>query len=686
MNLEKLFDPNSIAVVGVSSEPDKIGSIIASNLLDLGYSGKVFLVNPKYDNLLGRKCYKSLLEIEEEVDLAVIAVPAAVVNDLIKEASQKVENFVVISSGFAETGEEGKQREKELSEIAKANDLNILGPNCLGFINVSKKLNASFAKGMPKPGKAAFISQSGALIAGLMDIAFGKGFGFSKLISIGNKVVIDESALADYLASDNDTEMAVLYLEGIKNGANLVKNFSKLAAKKPVFILRTGQTEKGRKAIASHTAALSRPSKIMKPILNELGVFQINTFNELSNLVQFYESLNDLKNVTVVTNAGGAGVLAAEAYELNNIELARLSSGLKDTLKNALPAESSVENPVDLLGDAETDRYEKVLDILGGSEEIDAVHIILTPQRQTPVDEIAEAIVNFSKSTDKKIFVSFIGEQSVEKARKKIEQAGIISFNFPDEAACTAGKFVRFGESEKKTYAPPKIDEDRKNKADSILSRIDNRKVLNFNESSALLENYDLSGVQGILIEKLRDLADNEKMIEFPCVVKVDNADILHKTDEKALVLGIKNLSELEKAAQELLEKFEGSRLVIQPMVESGLELLVGAVRDETFGPVITVGLGGIYTEQFNLVDYLLPTDDLKRIAEFLKNSKIGFLFDGARGQKPYNSKELAKIISKISALVSENDKISEFDINPLIIYNDGREARLVDVKIILKG
>lgn len=682
MDLKTFFNPQSVAVVGASGEPGKIGNIIAKNLLELGYQGQVFLVNPNHQKLLEKRCYKSLLEIKEKIDLAIVAIPAELVVPVISESAGKVKNFVVISSGFSETGEEGIKREKELKKIAQSQNLNILGPNCLGLIIPRLKLNASFASGMPEEGKIALISQSGALAVGLMDMAEKRGMRFSKIISVGNKMELSETELLKYLGQDKDTGVIGIYLEGIKDGTQFIKIAQEVSQKKPVVVLKAGKTEAAREAIASHTGALAGNVEIIKAVFKKAGILEADTLEDFFDLLSLASLVkNSLNNneVAIVTNAGGPGVLAADALKGKIIELTDINLEVKKKLRSFLPKESSVENPIDLLGDALEDRYEKTLEIIDKHSKAGSAICILTPQDQTPVDKIAEVIINFQKKTAKIVVAVFIGEDRVEKAIQKLRENNVAVFSFPESAVAALNVFWKWDNSRRAKLVKAEI---KKNgggirKIIEIINRAkkEDRKALYFPEAKEVMKAYGVNTV---------DCFDMKSVSKFPVTLKVDSDKILHKTDKKGLILDIKSQKEFEKALNKMRRDFPGEKLIVQPMLERKVELILGIKKDPTFGPVLVYGLGGIYTEVFKMADFLVPPLSAEEIKNNLRESKIGFLFRKTRGQNPYDANEIAKIIRGVSQLAQEVGVINELDINPLLVYNDGRKATAVDVKIII--
>ena len=686
MSLSNLFNPKSIAIVGASEEEGKVGNVVAKNILQLGYQGDIFLVNPKHEELLGQKCYKNLNEIESQVDLAILVIPAKFVNDVIKKSANKIKNYIVISAGFAEINEEGKNREKELLEIAQKYELNILGPNCLGFIIPSLKLNASFAGGLPEEGNIAFVTQSGALAVAMMDAAKSYDFKFSQIISIGNKMQIDEAGLLEYLEKDEKTKVIGLYLEGIKDGQKFIEAVRNLS--KPVVVLKAGKTEKAQKAIASHTGALAGNAEITNAVFKNANIIQAETLEEFFNLLHLISFCDApfSPEVAVVTNAGGAGVLTTDAFSGKTLRLSEFPEEAKKHLRQFLPEESSVENPIDLLGDAREDRYEQALEVINWQKNTSSIICVLTPQDQTPVGRIASRIIEFKKKTKKVVAAVFVGGERVEIPVTKLRFANIPCFSFPEQAVAALDKYYQWNISQveasprlNRGEASTGINTERKNKVLEIIQKVkmEKREALLFGEAKEVMEMYGV---------KVADYwnADSADKAEFPAVVKVDSDKVLHKTDKQGLILNIKNQEELRIAIEKIKADFPGENIIIQPMQPIQTELIIGVKKDATFGSVVVYGLGGIYTEVFKMVDFLVSPQNQKEIEKSLKESKIKFLFEATRGQKLYNLEEMAGILWGVSCLAREIAEIKELDINPLLVYNDSKEAVAVDVKIII--
>jgi acetyltransferase len=683
-NLENLFNPKSIAIVGATEEKGKVGNALSENILNLGYSGDVFLVNPKHQTLFEKKCYSALEEIEEDVDLAIIAIPAKFVSEVIKNASGKVKNFVIISAGFSEIGGEGAEREKEILEIAEKNNLNILGPNCLGFIIPKIKLNASFAGGLPKSGNISLVSQSGALITAFMDIFKSESPGFSNIISIGNKMQIKESDLFEYLAEDSETKVIGIYIEGIKDGKKFRELAQKISKIKPVVILKAGKTEKAQEAIMSHTGALAGSEEVIKALFEKTGVIQTRNLNDFLNTLKLI-SLADPpinENVAIITNAGGPGVLTTDTFSNKKIKLAEISENTKKELREFLPEESSVENPIDLLGDAQEDRYDKALEIID-RENVGSIVCVLTPQENTPVEKISEKIVEFKNKTKKPVAAVFLGGEKINKAADLFKKSGIPNFSFPEEAIRALDNYYKWNEARGKNreIEPVSGTSERKEEAAQIIKKVrsDVRSLLSFSESKELIDIYEINAVKYQEVNP-----NNELEIEFPMVMKVESDKIFHKTDKQGVILNIKDEVEFKGAYESISKRFPGEKIIIQPMQKIQTELIIGIKKDETVGPVVVFGLGGIYTEIFKMVGFLLPPANLNEIKEVIEKSPISFLFKKQRGQNPYNLDDIAKIISKVCLLAEEIKEIKELDINPLLIYNDERPSLAVDVKVII--
>ncbi|HPN54796.1 MAG TPA: acetate--CoA ligase family protein [Candidatus Moranbacteria bacterium] len=685
-NLDLLFDPQSIAIVGASNKKGKIGTIIAENISKLGYGGKTYLINPSYKFLGFKRCFPSLSAVKKEIDLAIICVPAKFVFDVVKDGAKNVKNFVIISAGFSEIGKEGAKREQKLLDFAKKNKLNILGPNCLGFINPTIDLNASFAAGMPKKGNVAFVSQSGALIVALLDKAKEENLGFSKVISIGNQMQVDEAELLEYLSENEETKVIGMYLEGIRDGQKFLRIARKVSHKKPIVILKAGKTEKAQEAISSHTGALAGSDLVTDAAFKDAGIVRADTLEDFFDLLRIMSFSEAPKNnqVSVITNAGGAGVLATDAFKDKDIALAEFDEKTKKIFAKHLPAEASVHNPIDLLGDADSDRYQNILlDLKKGKPG--SVVCILTPQQQTPVDEIAKIIALAKEKNKMPVNAVFIGGERVKSGIAHLKRKNVPTFESPEDCILALDKYYQWDAFRKEKQEAEKyaIDAERRKKVSTIIqnARREKRAALCFSEAAEVMREYGIdSGKFWIVSENGEKPGEND----FPLAVKIDSDKVLHKSDKQGVILNIKNQAELEEAIKKLNQNFPGEKILLQPMQQNKTEIILGIKKDPIFGPIVVYGLGGIYTEIFHLVDFLVPPLSPDSIKKQILSGKIKFLFEGARGQAAYDAGEFAKIIKGIMDFAAENNEIQGFDINPLFIYNDGRKASAVDIKIII--
>ncbi|MFA5993711.1 MAG: acetate--CoA ligase family protein [Parcubacteria group bacterium] len=684
--LGTMFNPQSIAVVGASPEAGKIGNVLVKNILEFGYAGQVFLVNPKYDNLFEQPCFQSLSDIAEPVELAIIALPAKLVVSVIAAASDKVKNFIVISAGFSETDEDGKERELQLHNLAQEKNLHILGPNCLGYILPEIRLNASFAGGMPEAGNIAFVSQSGALAVAIMDIARQENIKFSSIISVGNKMQLDETELLEHLAADEKTKVIGMYLEGIKDGQKFLEVAQRVSKIKPIVILKAGKTAQAQKAISSHTGALAGSDAIMEAVFEKAGVLRANNLEEFFSLIELISYVDFPRNnkVALVTNAGGPGVLTTDAFGGKRMELENFSQETKNRLREFLPHEGSVENPIDLLGDAMEDRYSRALEILE-NQVSDTIVCILTPQDQTPVARIADIIIEHKNKSTKKIVTIFIGGERVEKEIRRMKENGVVNFAYPDQAIGAIDAFYEWGQRKEKNIPVQSIaiNEERQLQMQAIIQKAkdENRGALLFSEAKEIMAQY------GIPTPYTVDIHDGEVLpgsVEFPVVMKVNSDKVLHKTDKQGLILNIKNQEELEQAYATLRGNFPGENFIIQAMLENKTELILGIKKDSVFGSIVVFGLGGIYTEVFQMVNFLVYPESVEEVRAAIIQSKIKFLFEETRGQAPYDIQELAEILFGLAQLAREIEEVAELDINPLFIYNNNKKAVAVDVKIII--
>lgn len=688
--LESFFNPCSIAIVGASPYKGKMGNVLLRNIHSAGWKGRIFCVNPGHKKIGEFACFSKLGDIRKDVDLALIAIPAPFIFEAIRsgaEADPKISNFVVISAGFKETGPDGKKREEELIELAKKYKLNILGPNCLGFINPKIRLNASFTTGNFKAGKVSIVSQSGALGVALLDWTENLSLGFSKVISIGNKADLDENIIADYLARDKFTQALAFYLEDIKNGPAFISSIGEIIKKKPVFVLKAGKNTVGQKAISSHTGSLAQDEAVISAIFEKIGVIEAKNIAEFQDLLLYTssDSVPKIKEVIIVTNAGGPGVLAADfAGKSKTIKLLDFPHNFKEDLRKDLPENASAENPIDVVGDATPERYKKVLEKISQKYSNHPILVILTPQSQTDPEKVAKILVSL-KNKFPVLTTCFMGGVKIQRAMEYLHQNGVANFETPERALAVIEKLIRFNSFRKqqiKNIIPKEIR--LKYKVNSILQSVKSqkRRMLYWDEASKIFESY------GQKLAPSMSFADEKtilfKKIKYPCALKTDDPKIIHRWDKKAVILNIQNERELKIAFRKILKATGAKNLLVQPMAEPGLELIFGLKRDPSFGPVIVCGLGGTFTEIWKDRIILIPPVSIKEIRDKLRKLQIFPILKGYRRDKGYNLSEITTIIQALQNIATENPDISAIDINPAVVYNNGSPCRILDAKVYL--
>jgi len=687
--LEKLFSPKSIAIVGASPKREKLGNILVRNILGGGWKGKLYFVNPKYSRKRS-EYYANLGELKRPVDLALVAIPAPMVNDILQEGAlskPKIENFVVISAGFSETGEKGKKIEDDLKMIAKKHQLNILGPNCLGFINTSENLNATFTDARVEKGKIAVVSQSGALEVALLDWAEEHKAGFSKAISIGNKSILGENEILSYLSKDKATGAVALYLEDIKDGAAFISATFGSGCQKPIAVIKAGKSKAGQKAIASHTGSLAQDENIVQAVFEKFGIIQAGSVEEFQDIISYleYNKIPQKKEIIIVTNAGGLGVLAADFLGSSaGLRLLDIPEKTKKMLENILPVGASSGNPIDILGDAPPERYRAVIGILAKNFKHFPLLVLLTPQNQTNPLAVAK-ILGYYRKMFPSLSASFVGGTKIKKALEELEKKKIPNFESPERAlAAIRGTF-----SQKNcrrdifsSVARKKIH--LKMKTNRILEKVklEKRNLLFWNETRDIFREYKVALIEAQTAKQAKKV--DFRKIKFPCVLKTDEPGIAHRWDKKAVALNIRNRKELETAWKKIKKATKATNFLVQPMAKPGLEMIIGMKRDRDFGPVIVAGWGGTFTEIFKDSVIFVPPLTAYGIRKKIERLEIYPVLKGYRGEKGYNIGEITEIVLALQRIAAENPDISQIDINPAILYNNGRHYQTLDAKIYL--
>jgi len=696
LNFDNFFCPRSVAIIGASREEGKVGNTIVENMINSGYKGKLFLINPRADKIHNIKCYKSILDTPIDTDLVIIVIPSKYVSKVIEQCAEKNTKWaIIISAGFKESGIKGAKMEKRLIEKAKYYGIRILGPNCLGIINSNCPINASFSPNMPKKGVIGFISQSGALGTAILDWARTNKIGLSKFVSLGNKADISENDLLEDWADDDKTKVITVYMEGVKNGKDFLRISSKVSKKKPVVIIKAGNTNAGAKAVSSHTGTLAGSSKAYDAAFKQAGVIRAKTIKDLFNyaIALSNQPLPKGKRIAIITNAGGPGIMATDACEENNITMANLKSETIDKLKEFLPETASFYNPIDVLGDALADRYRKTLEVVIKDKNIDAILILLTPQAMTQSLKTAMSIIEVVEKTKKKmpVFTSFMGGFEVKKGIDLLMRKGIPNFDIPEEAVYTLKVLMYYSDwISKKTDPIVEFDvNEKKVKEIFDICRNDGRLELGEMESREILKAYKIDVPKAELARDVNEAKKITRKIGYPVVLKIVSPVILHKTDVGGIKIGIENEKELEENYDQILwnvkkhmpdAKIRG--ILVQEMIKSKKETIIGMNRDPQFGPVVMFGLGGIYVEILKDVSFRIAPISRKVAKEMVEEIKTINLLKGTRGEKPSDIESIIEILIRFSQLVTDFPEIIEMDINPLFVKERGKGSIAGDARI----
>lgn len=686
-----ILNPSSIAVIGASATPGKVGHDILKNLLTQGFAGTVYPVNPKGGEILGAAVYVSMKDLPAVPDLVVIVIPAIAVPDALTQCGEKgIKNVVVISAGFGEVHtDEGKKLEAELVSIANKYQINLVGPNCLGIVRPHAKMNASFAKDMPPAGSVALVSQSGATAVALMDAAPSSGIGLSAMISIGNKAIIDESTWLQILAEDNETKVIGFYLESIKDGRKFLEIAQKVAHKKPIVLLKAGVSEHGGKAASSHTGALAGSDAAIDALCAQTGIHRARSAEELFDLLAVLSTQPTLptSNIGIITNAGGPGILATDAAEAVHLNMPALSDKIVAALKPKLPAAAGMVNPIDVIGDAGADRYEAAIDACQADPSIDGLVIILTPQVMTPCNDIAELIIRKQKeSTLMPIVTCFMGGTSVEEAKKILRAGGIPCFETPERAVRAMKALVSKPHGSVRAESTIMQPHPRRGAAMTF----DRSGLLDEQTTVDLFAHYNLPLPKQALATTAEEAVHCAEQIGYPVIAKISSPDILHKTDVGGVRANLKNatdviaaFNDITKNVKENMPTAPVSGILIQQFLPVGNEFIVGAIHDPSFGPLIMAGLGGIYTELFKDTAFRIAPVSEADAYKMLSELTSWKLLLGMRGKARADIDALASLIAKVSQMVMDNPSIKELDLNPVLVGSDG--IVIADAKVVIE-
>lgn len=695
-NLDVIFKPKSIAIIGASRRRGTVGREILYNLVRYGFNGAVYPVNPNALYIQSIKCYSSVLDIPDPVDLAIIVVPKKIVLDVAEECGKKgVKGLIVISAGFKEIGEKGVKLEKKLVRIVKKYGMRLIGPNCMGVINTSPeyRMNATFAPSLPPLGKVSFISQSGALGVIILNLAETLNIGLSKFASMGNKADVSANDLLEDFENDPNTELILMYLESFGNPRKFTKIARRLARKKPIIAVKAGRTTQGAKAASSHTGALASLDVATDALFEQCGVIRVTSIEELFDYASAFSSqpLPKGNKVAIVTNAGGPAIMTTDAVVNLGLEMSVFEENTKKKLKEKLPEEASVENPIDLLAEADAKMFEFVLTQVLQDKNVDSVITIFVPPIMIDPTKVALSISKVSQKYDKPVLGCFMGREDVLSVVRKLKGRSVPAYLFPESAAKSLAEMYRYEKWRKR-----KIGKIQKFKVDiQKVKKIFNKVILEDRywltdfEVKEVLETYDFSFPKSKLAKDINEALVIANEIGYPVALKISSKEIIHKSDVKGVMLDIETPQELKEKYSQMMKnlgnKFKIDGIIVQEMIAGGKETILGMNFDPNFGPLIMFGLGGIFVEILKDVSFrITPLTDIDSM-EMIKSIRGYPLLKGVRGEEGVDIDAISGALQRLSQFVCDFHNLEEIDINPFYVFPKGKKPLVIDARIKLK-
>ncbi len=700
--LESVFAPRSVAVVGASPDERKLGHTVFRNIVKNGYAGGLYPIHPTAEEVLGYPVFASISAIPDPPELAVIVVPPDAALKVAEECGERgVRALIVITAGFKEVGGEGHERERQLLEIVRRYDMSMVGPNCLGIIDNIAHLNASFAALMPLQGNIAFMSQSGAICTAILDWSVAEGIGFSRFVSLGNKADVDEVTLLQAWNHDDQSRVILAYLEGIADGQRFIQVAREVTKETPVIAIKSGTTAAGSRAISSHTGSLAGSEQAYATAFNQSGILRADTMQDVFDqaLIFAYQPLIDGNRIAIVTNAGGPGILATDAIERAGLELARFETSTIQALQAKLPATANVLNPIDVIGDARSDRYHTGISAALADPNVDAVLVLFTPQAGSEVSETATVIADLAEAQSgprvKPVVASFMGEYSLRPALDILNKRRIPVYPFPERAVAALKAMVdhrRWRERPPGQYVGFEVDHEQVKQIFTDV-RATGRLELGELEARDVMAAYGMRLPQSQLARSPEEAVEIANRIGYPVVMKISSPDILHKSDIGGVRVGVANASDVRDAfelidyrARRYQPNADIRGILVQEQAPRGRECLVGVSRDPQFGPLLAFGMGGIYVEVLKDVVFRLAPVSREEAEEQVRSIRSFPILRGTRGQAPADIESVIETVLRASQLVTDFPEIVEMDINPLMVYDQGQGSLMLDARIILAG
>lgn len=694
-SLTPFFDAKGVAILGASTNPKKLSYGILENLVSYGYKGEVYPVNPNATEILGRKAYASIADVPDPVELAVVVLPVTVIMETMREIGERgIKAVVIITGGFRELGEEGAKVELAVKELARSYGMRVVGPNCVGTIDVRTGLDSTFIKGLPQAGPIAFISQSGAICGGVIDLIINSRIGFSHFASLGNEMDVTETDMLEYFAEDENVNVIAMYVEGIQDGPRFMEVARRVSQKKPIVFLKAGKNDAGAKAVSSHTGSLAGSYAAYQAALSQTGVVEVETISQLFNVAWALgtQPLPAGKRVAITTNAGGAAALAADSLAFNGFELAKISPEIQQKLRTKLNPSAQVSNPVDMLGSVSPEDYIWSLGNLDADESVDVLLPILVPQSLVDTLGVAKAWVEIGKQTNKTLLTCLMGERSTLESEQWLNMAGVPVFAYPDEAGRVLKGMQQYKQVlSKPPFKPIEAKNIDHNKMAAALALANGARAVGEYETRIMLEAYGIQNVPGDLAMDVDEALMIAEKSGYPVVMKIVSEDILHKSDSGGIALDILNPEQLRVEYDAMLARIAqiepNARIrgvMVEQMAPKGLEVIIGMRRDPTFGPLMMFGLGGTMVELLKDISFKVAPLTSEDIDEMIENTLAGKLLKGYRGSAKADIKAVKETIARLSQLSLDNPAISEIEINPLIVYPEGQGAISLDSRAIM--
>ncbi|MEW6504084.1 MAG: acetate--CoA ligase family protein [Chloroflexota bacterium] len=693
LGLRPFFAPRGVAIIGASATPNKLSYGILRNMTLYGYQGQIAPVNPKADEILGLKCYPDITSVPDPLDLAVIVLPAPVIPATLEACGQRgIRAVIIISGGFKEVGEEGASLEKQILEIASRYQMRLIGPNCVGTLDLYSGLNTTFIQGVPQKGGIGFISQSGAVGGGVVDYIRNKFIGFANFASLGNEADITETDVIEYLSEEEHTRVIAVYVEMIRDGQRFMQIARRVTPQKPIVLLKAGRTGAGARAVSSHTGSLAGSHAAYRAAFQQAGVIEAQTVSDLFDISMAlaHQPLPKGNRVAIITNAGGPAALLSDSLAEHGLQIADLEERTRAALRSRLNPAAQVANPIDMLGGAEPPEYEFALQQALADPNVDAAVVILVPQALVNPLEVAEKIIQVSASRQKPVLTCFMGEWSVAQARERLHSSGIPMYVFPEIPGRVLGAMLQYARwQEQPRFEASRLSKIDRSAAEQVLAQAAGQAALGEAQTRPLFEAYGIAVVDGQAAHSAEQAAEIAQKIGFPVALKIISPDILHKSDVGGIRLHLNDPQSVREAYQEMLNSIairlpqahlEG--VLVERMAAKGQEVIIGMRRDPNFGPLMMFGLGGIYVELFGDVSFRVAPLTRREALEMIHQTRAGTLLSGFRGEEPGDLDAVVDVILRLSQLALDFPQIAEMEVNPLRVFRQG--ALALDGRIIL--